>query len=380
MINLTGGRRWRAATMAVVGGGLAVAVAACGSSVSNRGSLSASSDTAVSQALHNTTSAPSLSARISVNLTADQLQQLPPPGGGSAMTAKEAQALAGGSIFVDVSTGNGEPLNSQQAATDSANNYDVGLTTTDGTTPNTPVELRVVKQNLYLLLNLSQLESDTGQTSSSLSQLSTELGKLNADIPGISDLAAGKWVEVTHSTLQQLLDLLNMAGAGQGSSAGSNLSALYPKLIQDIESAIKTNSGTTKGASSGGRTEYNVTVKVKPLVEQIASIVQNDLNSVPGGLGAKYAGSISKAAGNISSSQTAVMQAYVQDNKLQEIDIDLNQFAPPSQRAKPAIPIKITLGPSPSISAPNKATQLNLSKLPELLGGMAAILGGNSGS
>jgi hypothetical protein len=335
----------------------------------------------VSQALQNTTSASNLGVRISVNLTADQLQQLSKQGGGSEITAQEAQALANGSIFFDVSTGRGEPLNSQQAAKDNANDYDVGLTTTTNGATHTPVELRVVKQNFYLHLNLSQLESDTGQTSSSLSQLSTEAGKLNSDIPGISDLAAGKWVEVSHSSLQPLLDLLQMAEAGQGGSSNStNLGALYPKLIQDVESAINTNSGTTKGASSGGRTEYNVTIKVKPLVEQIASIVQNDLNSLPGGLGTKYSSSISKAAGNIDSSQTLVMQTYVQDNKLQEIDIDLNQFAPPSQQAQFAVPIKITLGSSPSISAPSKPTPLDLSKLPQMLGGMGASLGGNSSS
>jgi hypothetical protein len=270
-------------------------------------------------------------------------------------------------------SGHGEALDSTEAATDNVNKYDVGLTTNG----NTPIEFRAVDQNFYLHLVLSELQSATGATRSSLSKVSAGIDKLNADLPGISALNSGRWVEVTHTSLEPLLSMLKTFESTQGmsSSGAHSLGAEYTRLIQDLQAALKAHSAATKVSGP----EYNVTVDVKPFVQQFGSAVQNDLNSLPGGMGSKYGSSISSATAKIPAGQTLVMQMFVQGNKLQEVDVDLNQFEPSGQKAPFAVPLKIVFSTNPSISAPSGAKQLDLSKVPQLLGGLAGSLGGSSG-
>lgn len=372
MKRLTGGRRIVAVT--AVGTGLALAAAACGSPHSN--SLPANPQSAVQQSIANLTSSSSLGVTVSLGLTSAQVKQLSTLGGGSAPTDQEAQALSSGSIFLKVSTGHGEALDSQQTTTDSANNFDIGLTT-DG---NTPVEFRVVDQNLYLRFQLHQLQSDTGTAQTNLSKINSEVTKLNSDIPGISALVAGNWVEISHASLQPLLSMLKSLEASQGAPSNSSIMQDVTKLRQSFDSALNSNSSTVKVGTSGSRTEYNVTVHLKPFLQQFGTALQNELNSLPAGAGTKYSSTLTNLGAKVPASQTLVMQVYVQNNKAQEIDVDLNQFAPSGQKAPFAVPLKIVFSSNVSISAPSGSTPLDLSKLPQLLQGMAGSLGGSSSS
>jgi hypothetical protein len=353
---------------AVVGG--ALALAACGSATSTPSSPAA----AIHQSAKGLTSQTGISLRFSLGVTPAQAQQLAAAGSSPThLTTQQAQALATGSIFFDISTGHNEPLASKQAATDSANNYDFGLSIGN----NSPFEYRIVAQNIYLRILVSQFGSDIGSTPTSLSKLQSESSVANAEIPGISALASGQWVEVSHSALAPLLGIvknLEAASGGGSQSAAANSDQYrseYSDLSKDVATALRQNSTYAKVGSSGGRTEYTLTVQVKPFVTQVAAAVQTDLATLPGGVGKKYSTGLSGVAAKVKTGQTVVIQVYTESNRLEEIDVDLEQFASGSQKLSFPVPVRVVIGTDPTISAPSGATTLNLSKLPALLGGLA---------
>lgn len=322
---------------------------------------------AVATAVKNLGSESSLQMAFSLGITAAQAAQLGGSSGGSAPTAAEAQALASGHIFITEATGHGEALSSAEAATDPQRSLDLALSIGS----NTPFELRYVDQNLYLRAQIDQLLSDIGQKASSASKLSSELNAANTFIPGISSLAAGNWVEVSHASLDSLGASLKQAA---GSSSPSVSVSQTTKLASQLVGALQSNSVFTSLGNAGGRSEYSMALNVSGFASVALSILQSFASSVPG-LGAKIGSSLSSAAGKIPSGLSAVIDLFVSGNRLSEADLDVNQF---KHKYSFAIPLKVEFSSPGAPSAPSGATNLDLSKLPSLLANLLQGLGKSS--
>lgn len=339
----------------------ALIVAGCGSSSPSK---PASPQQAVEQAVTDLGQESSLEARFSLAITADQVQQIGSKSGSSVTTA-EAKALSEGSLFFEVQTGNGEAIDSSQLATDSKTAFDFGLQIGS----DTPIEIRYVDQNLYVHAQLSTLLTDVGQSPSSAARFGATLSKLDTYVPGLGALGQGKWVEATQASLQQLGTLLKQYESSLGSSqpSSSQLKALSPKLRKDFSTAFQANSTYQDLGTTSGRTEYGLTLQVHNFLAQFGPALQTDLGTLPLGVGTTYGSAISKATAKVPAGQTAVVDLFVSGGKLDEADLDLNQFAPAGKKMSFAVPLRIALSSPPQITAPSGATQLDLSKLPNLI-------------
>ncbi len=68
-------------------------------------------------------------------------------------------------------------------------------------------------------------------------------------------------------------------------------------------------------------------------------------------------------------------QLWVKNNKAQELDIDINQFA---HTFPFAVPVRIVIAPGSPVAAPSGATPLQLSKIAGLLGGLGSMRQGQA--
>ncbi len=358
--------RFAAGFLGVASVGLALS--ACGTTTKTASTISATGpagDLAASVSALGSQS--SIKATFSIPVTASQAAQLASMGPTKAPNTGFATALSTGSVFFAEQTGHGEPLDSTTASSDTGNSYDFGVTFAS----NTPLEIRYVGQSLYLHLQAPTLVSDLGQPASKATGLDNELLKLNADVPGLSALANGGWVEVSHETLAPLLrELKSFASFGAGSTS-SNVSTALMGLRTNILAAIKANSTVTSLPSSGGRQEYAIDVKARPLAASVNSALNTAGGLIPS-VGNKLGG-LSKSLASVPSTLVVTIDAYTSSGKLSEADLNLDQFA---TMTKPSFSVPLRMSVSTAtISAPSSATQLDLSKLPSMLGGVISKLG-----
>jgi hypothetical protein len=368
----TRGRRGPVRIVSVLALGAALVLSACGSS------SKAPAQQAIGQSAGSIGDQSSLSVRVSLGLTAAQIQQLSQRNGGTGITTAQADALSSGSIFFNVKTGGGEPLSSTQAQTDTANSYDLGVQTGSDTPL---IEVRYVEQNLYVQAQLDKLLADFG-SSAQASSIDHTLQQADQVVPGLAALAQGNWVEVSQASLQSLSGLLNQYASSSGSGGAainpSQLGTEYGELASDVLAALQANSVTQPaGTTPDGRTHETATLNVHNFLTAVGPELKSDLASIPG-VGSNISDQLNQAESKIPANQTVMADLYLQNNTLQEIDVDLNQFASASDKAPFAVPVKAVFGTSPSISPPSNPTPLDLSKLPTLLGGLMGGQGGSS--
>lgn len=362
-----GRRSARLGTALVVGS--ALTFAACGnSSAASR----QSPRQGVAQAVSALGKQSSLSVTFSVGLTKQQVEQLSSKGGGTPATPAEAQAVSEGSIYLAAQTGHGEALDSAQAATDTTNSYEIGLRIGS----DTPFEVVYTSQNLYARVDAAQLLSDVGQDPAKASAFDSALSQAAVYVPGLDALAKGQWVELSHASLHTLGELLKQQGAASGSSTptSSEVSAAIQKLRSAFGSSLMAATTFADVGSTGGRTEYKATLDVHSFLSSFGPTLESDLAAIPV-TGSKLSSSVkqglSRAESKIPANQTAVADLYVSGGKLQEADVDLNQFAGKDKASFP-VPVKAVFAAPPTISAPSGATMLDLSNLPKLFQGLMA--------
>lgn len=361
-------RRAKAGVACVLAFGTAMALSSCGT-VSKL-----TTSKAISQSIDRVCTQPALRVQFSVGVTASQLQQIAAKSGDSKLTPAEARALSTGSIFFSVQTGHGEALDSRQAATDKDDSADFGLQIGS----DIPIEVRYVQQALYARVDAKTLLTDAGQDPAEAGELSNALREANSFVPGLATLAEGGWVEVDASSLQTLGKLFRQyassLGAGSSSASQSQIRSMATALRKDLVGAIEDNATYQNLGTHSGRTGYGVTVNVHGFLDQFAPDLQKDLNLIPGALGNQASSAIKKAEAKVPANRTVVLHLFVQNNRLQELDLDLNQFA---RHPMPfPVPLRMALSTPSPIAAPASATTLDLSKLPSLLGGMLGSLGG----
>ena len=343
---------FRLASIVAVGG--ALALSACGSTA--RQSPTAGVDSAVSSL----GGASNLTVRVSLGITAAQAQQLASQGH-SSLTTAEAQALGSGSISFTAQTGHGEPLDSNQAITDTGNAYDLALDIAGST----PVDIRYVSHALYLKAQFGQLLTDLGQAPADSAKLQNRLSQLNQYVPGISALGQGGWVEVSPASLSALGNLVEQAG-GTGSPSATQIQSVLGQLRSTVFDSFKANSTSQSVGSTAG--EYTTTVNVHGFLTSLAPTLQKDLQLVPV-IGSKLSSDFSQLEKQVPTGKTITGTVHTSAGRLSEIDVDLRQFA---QKAKVnfAVPLQVVFTSATAISTPANAQVLDLSKLPSLIQSM----------
>jgi hypothetical protein len=325
---------------------------------------------AVTTAVKNLGAQSSVEMVFSLGLTAAQVEELRKSGGGTPPTPAEAQALSTGSIFLTAATGHGEGLSSAAAQTDAQRSFDLGLTIGS----DTPFEVRYVDQNLYLRVQIQKLLSDVGQNPTSASKFTSEVSSLNSVVPGLSSLAAGNWVEISHASLDSLGSTLKQAAGSTSSSSSPSSLALsegqMARLAGQLVGALEANSTFTSLGSSSGRDEYSMTLNVSAFAKSALTIIQPLYSSIPV-VGTKIGGSVDQAQAKIPANLSAMTDLFVSDNRLSEADLDANQF---EHKYSFPIPLKAVFSSPGAPAAPSGATNLDLSKLPALLGNLVSGL------
>jgi hypothetical protein len=340
----------------------AMVLGACGSSTPT----TTSPQQAVSSAFTALGSQSGIDLHISLGVTSKELQQMAAQGGSGRLSATAANDIAAGSIVVDLNTGNGTPLNNQTSS-DRSQQFGLAVQVPPAAGANSaqaadPVELRYVDQTFYLRANLPTLLRDLGQSPSSAAGFQRAAQGADQYVPGLAALGQGNWVSVPASELTGLLQGLQAQVPG---AAGTSSPSTTGQMWSQLHAAFTANTRFAQVGTSGGRTHYTASVAVKPFVRDVEQSLPASLGSIPGASSVDK--QITRAIGQIPAGQKLVADVWVKDNKVQELDIDLNQF---KHKFNFAVPLRIQIGSGTQVLAPVGATPLNLSNLGNVVGGM----------
>jgi hypothetical protein len=186
----------------------------------------------------------------------------------------------------------------------------------------------------------------------------------------LSALGRGDWVSVPAAQLTALLQgLQSEIPAGLGSSSSAAPGQQMQQTWTQLRNAFNDNAAYAKVGTHGGQTHYTATLALKPFVQDVEQSLPAALGSIPGA--SSVGKQIDSAVGQLGN-RKLIADVWVSGNKVQEIDVNLNQF---DHKYGFAVPLRIQIGPGASVVPPSGATPLNLSRLGSMLGGM---LGGGS--
>jgi hypothetical protein len=269
-----------------------------------------------------------------------------------------ASALSHTSIVVNIYPGHGESLQSKQFATDPNNRLELALQVRGAR----PVDVRYLYGTLYARANIRSVLSDFGQDPVAAASAQSSLEKADAYLPGLAALGQGQWVS---ANLHELAPLLKLGGLN--TSRNSQYQASSATLMRDLKSALMNNTSYTNVGNRGGRTEYRVTVNARSVLQQLSGDLSNLAGSTPipgaSDIGKQIAGAMDKIP------QAVALQLWVKDNKMQEVDLDLNQFA---HKYPFALPLRVLIAAGSPVAVPQGVTPLRISGIAGLLGGLGS--------
>ena len=347
------GARWGG--IAAAAGVALLALGACGNPLAPL-----TTERAVGNSVGKALAQPGLNLQISLGATPAQLLQMNRiDHGDSSFTPQMASALAHTSIVVNVYPGHGESVQSKQFATDAKNRLELALQVHSAR----PVDVRYLEGTLYARADIHTLLSDFGQDPAGAASAQSGLEKANAYLPGLAALGQGQWVS---ADLHELAPLLKLGGLNM--SPNSQYKANSTGLMRDLKSALINNTTYTNLGNHGGRTEYRLTVAAHQVLGQLSGDLSNLARStpIPGatGIGKQIAGALPKVP------RTVTLQLWVKDNKMQEVDLDLNQFA---HKYPFPLPLRVMIAAGSPVAVPRGATPLQMSGIAGLLGGLGGM-------
>jgi hypothetical protein len=330
------------------------AVAACGASAGTKAVQAVTTANAVGDAFSGIRSQSGIKLTLSLGVTPDQLLQIGNDGGDT-LTKALATSLSGTSVVINLHTGHGESLD--QASANGASDKDSQAEISLLVKGETPVDIRVVDQNLFLKADVSQLLSLYGQDPAQASETIKGLSQMDAAVPGLSKLAGGGWVSIS------LTELSSLAARAVKPSATTLPSAKGGSLLNDIGAAFNRNQTVVNNGTHDGRTEYTIVAPVRQLAQDLISTLAKDSGTSASAMSA-VTNELSSSLDSIPAGQRATVQLWVKDDKAQEIDFDLNQFA---NKYPFPVPLKIVIGDGSVVKAPSGATAIDLSPLAAML-------------
>ena len=183
-----------------------------------------------------------------------------------------------------------------------------------------PVDVRYVNQTIYLRADMPTLLNDLGQEPlAGRGASGTRPRAPNSTSRGFAALGQGNWVSVPASALSGLLRactaVARAAGRVEPSTSG--------QMASELTRVHREHDGTPRPARKGGRTHYT---------RRWRSPVRPARSSGAAGLVRDHAGGVLAWQADQSRHRPDPRRPegggrlWVKDNKVQEIDIDLNQF------------------------------------------------------
>src|SRR5262249_29165148 len=215
------------------------------------------------------------------------------------------------------------------------------------------------------------LLTDFDQTPAAAGGVESSLREADLFLPGLAALGQGKWVSVNARQLEPLIKQGERNASGNSKSKTDSAA-----LLNHLKSALINNTTYANAGNHGGRTEYRLNVQAKDVLRQLSSDLSNlaQNSTLPGASGATSQMTDALNHAIAKAPQHVVLQLWVKDNKMQEVDLDLNQFA---HKYPFALPLRILIGSGSPVAAPLGATPLQISRIAGLLGGLGG-LGGSS--
>jgi hypothetical protein len=332
-----------------------VALGACGNPIAHL-----TTERGVGDSVGKALAQPGLNLQISLGATPAQLLEINRiEHGDSSFTPQVASALSHTSIVVNVYPGHGESVQSEQFAADPNNRLQLAIQVRGAR----PVDVRYFDGSLYARTDIHALLADFGQSPAAAAGARSGLEKADAYLPGLAALGQGQWVS---ANLHELAPLLKLGGLNL--SRNNQYQASSTALMRDLKSALINNTSYTNLGNHGGRTEYGATVAAHHVLQQLSGDLSSLAGSTPipgvGDIGKQMAGSLDKVP------QTVALQLWVKDNKMQEVDIDLNQFA---HKYPFAVPLRVMIAAGSPVAVPRGATPLQISGIAGLLGGLGGL-------
>jgi hypothetical protein len=266
---------------------------------------------------------------------------------GSKLSAAQAQDVLDSRLVITVATANGQPLD--QALATNAVEDELSLLNRGKDL----VDLRFVRKVVYVRADIPALLSAYGLPSQIFSLIQSTLSGFSSQVPGIADLAQGRWVSLN---LQQVEASAGLPVPTTTPAEGSKIAARFLQAISGTYNAAYT------GTTSAGQ-HFLVTVRLRQLVDQMLSAYSSipGLSSVPGlqAMG-------STMVGRIPANLLPQVKAVVSGGRLTQLAVPINQFDTHHRLSGPLTAEFDIAGASP-VTVPAGATALDPGAVARLL-------------
>lgn len=220
------------------------------------------------------------------------------------------------------------------------------------------LDLRVVGGALFLKVNVADALTASGTPAGALSALAAKVPP--TFLPAVQALESGNWVTISAADLKSVETLMSTLGSGATApAAGATVnptqaaqaaSALVAALLKD---ATVTDKGNGQLAVSGSE---------QAIAQDILQAVEPLLGSVP----TLPKDSLAKAKASAAKLPTTpvTFDAWIKNQSLSEIQIDLAQFLSADKAGGGHLPLDLKLSNSAAtLSAPSGATPIDIKSL-----------------
>jgi hypothetical protein len=318
-----------------------VLLAACGGSSGGGAALPKDPKGELVGSFSNLGSSDALTVTLKLQTTASALQGYAAQGGDK-ITPAEAQDLASAQVVIETKTDNGSNLDDSAK---SAKHVQFRLTLQDNGT--SYGDIRVRDNALYVQADLKGLLAVAGK-----SNIYGNLQAESAQLPDfVKALVAGKWVSLN---LDSAKTLLNQVGGGAATAPSSSQQS---KLVTDLKAALSKDVAVTKLGSDSDGDHLRLTGNLHTLATDLTATLGTDLPAA-----STVLGQVKKT--NVPSRDVTI-DAWVKDNALSKLSLDLTQFAGKGDvKAGQSLPVVLTFDRNgDTIDKPSDVTPVDLTKL-----------------
>lgn len=268
-------------------------------------------------------------------------------------SAEDLQAVAksGGD---KLSMSSADAITSAQLVFETTKDKTFSLRAVDNGT--TLFELRVVAKTIYLHGDLESLLDIVGKP-----EVLASIRQQTAQMPDfVQAFVAGRWISLNSEALSGLI-----GQSGGGSASAAPESTAGPKLLADLRETVGRDITVKDLGSTSDGEHLQLSGDTRKLVADLQQAVRTD---VPGG--AALGDRLNSAD---VPSRTIVLDAYLDDDRLAKLSLDLAQFDDDNELpAGTTLPLVLTFAEEgDEIAAPSDSVPVDLTQLGSLLGALS---------
>ncbi len=277
-------------------------------------------------------------------------------GSGSTLTTAQAQYLLRSQLVVTVH-GKGSTPVSQVSSTNGPNSLEIALVDKSANL----ADLRYLGSTLYARVDIPQITNAYGLDRGSAATLRQGLNEIATQIPAASALNKGQWISVDAPGALGLVP-----GASANASAAGDPGALV-KVVAALLGSLR-DSGPVQSTNQG----YLLTVHGKDIANQLAQAV----SSTPGASSVPGLNSLGQKANSVSASATARVTAVVDNGRVTELILALNQLN--GNKLHGPASLDVSVATAGAVATPGGVTAVNLQQLSQLIAQARSRSGGGT--